>query len=75
MAEARLARLDRLLRALHGAPRPARLSALHRVAAATLPDPAARRFHLTHAWIFALEAGDDPLTEALETDLRAVGGL
>ena len=67
--------LDAELIRLHGVGRPARLSELHRRAAAMMADAAARRFHLTHAWVFALEAGDAAEVETLESELRALGGL
>ncbi|QIE57850.1 hypothetical protein G5B40_10930 [Pikeienuella piscinae] len=54
----------------------ARLSTLHMKAAAVFSDdPGARRFQLTHAWVFALVAGDDARVEELERRLRALGGL
>ncbi len=34
-----------------------------------------RRFHLTHAWVYALVDGDDARVGPLETRLREVGGL
>ena len=65
------AALDAALRAGYAAPVPARLAALH-LQAARLPGPdRARRFHLTHALVFALEAGDDPLAAAIEAALAA----
>ena len=67
--------LDAELRRLHGSARAAELSALHERAAALLPAAGARRFHLTHAWVFALEAGDEARAAALEGRLRAAGGL
>jgi hypothetical protein len=72
-AEAEAAALDARLRALHETGRAEELSALHLRAAALLGEPAARRFHLTHAWVFALEAGTG--AEALEAELRAAGGF
>ena len=70
------AALDAALRSLHGSGRAGDLAALH-AAAAALPGeaPGARRFHLTHAWVHALEAGDWPRVSALEAELRAAGGL
>ena len=47
----------------------------HEAAAALQADPAARRFHLTRAWVHALVAGDDAATTRLEAALRASGGL
>lgn len=70
------AALDAALVRLHGAGRPAELSRLHEQAAAMLAaDPAARRFHLTHAWVYALESGEPGRAEALEAELAALGGL
>jgi hypothetical protein len=40
-----------------------------------LSEPGARRFHLTHAWVFALEAGHARAVDGLEAELRALGGL
>lgn len=70
------AALDAALRGLHGPGHAAELAALHEAAGA-LPDrgPEARRFHLTHAWVHALEAGAWARAAALETRLRAAGGL
>ncbi|MGM0585929.1 MAG: hypothetical protein ACQEUZ_14890 [Pseudomonadota bacterium] len=65
--------LDARLRALHGTGRAGELSRLHARAAGLLGTPEARRFHLTHAWVFALEAGED--AAALEAALRAAGGF
>jgi hypothetical protein len=72
-ASAEAAALDARLRALHGTGRPGELSRLHAQAAELLREPAARRFHLTHAWVFALEAGED--AGPLEDALRRAGGL
>jgi hypothetical protein len=73
--EADAAAIDAELIRLHRGGAPARLSALHNAAAAILPEAGARRFHLTHAWVFALEAGDENAASDLETALRALGGL
>ena len=54
---------------------PARLSDLHARAAERQTDPAARRFHLTHAWVHALVTGDAARTAPLEAALRDLGGL
>jgi len=51
------------------------LSALHEQAAALMTDPTARRFHLTHAWVHALVAGDEARIATLEHQLRALDGL
>ena len=69
------ARIDAALRALHGSGRAAELSALHAQAAGLNSGPASRRFHLTHAWVFALEAGDADAAGRLEAALREAGGL
>ena len=69
------ARLDAALRAHHAGGDAAALSALHCQAAALMTDPAARRFHLTHAWIYALVAGDAARITTLERQLRALNGL
>lgn len=54
----------------------ARLSVLHEEAAALFDsDPAAKRFQLTHAWIFALVAGDEARISQLEAELTFLGGL
>lgn len=72
-----LGQLDEELTRLHAdIDHAARLSDLHETAAAVLAaDPAARRFQLTHAWVFALVDGDERRVAALETELRALGGL
>ena len=71
-----LARLDAALIALHRSGDAAGLADLHeRTAAALAADPGARRFQLTHAWVFALEAGDEARVRRLEAALRRVGGL
>ncbi len=54
----------------------ARLSVLHEEAAAMFyDDPAAQRFQLTHAWVFALVDGDDRRVAMLEAKLTTLGGL
>ena len=72
------AAIDAELRALHGArgdpTAAARLSTLHE-AAAGLTEGAAARFHLTHAWVHALEAGDPRRAARVERLLRDAGGL
>ncbi|MEM1313310.1 MAG: hypothetical protein AAGI51_02070 [Pseudomonadota bacterium] len=77
-ASADPAALDAELRALHHAPRSAaraaRLAALHE-AAAELVEAAAARFHLTHAWVHALEAGDAAEAARLESRLKHAGGF
>lgn len=69
--------LDRELIDLHNDVAHARrLSELHEAAAALhANDPKARRFQLTHAWVFALVDGDDVRAERLAADLRALGGF
>lgn len=67
--------LDAGLKRLHDGGDPAELSALHERAAAALGDADAARFHLTHAWVFALVTGDDARIAALEERLRGSGGL
>jgi hypothetical protein len=72
---ARLARIGAKLDRLHGRNCPRCLSWLHAEAAALLEAPQARRFHLTHAWVFALVAGDWARAAELEARLAAAGGL
>lgn len=69
--------LDEELKRLHGDIASAgRLSALHEQAAETFGENAdAARFHLTHAWVFALVDGREARVTALEARLRALGGL
>ncbi len=69
------ARLDAALRARHAEGDASALCALHVQAAGLMNDPAARRFHLTHAWVYALVAGDEAQITTLERDLRALHGL
>ncbi len=69
--------VDAELTRLHGRQEHAAdLSALHEEAAA---DFAAtqneRRFHLTHAWVYALVDGDDARVDILQAELIAIGGL
>lgn len=71
----RAAAIDAALRRLHGTEEAARLSALHEEAAGLMKSDAAARFQLTHAWVFALEAGDGSRVAALEARLRSLGGL
>ncbi len=69
------AALDAELVRLHGRAEAApRLSALHEMAAEEAA-PGARRFHLTHAWVFALVAGEEARAARLEQALRDAGGL
>ncbi len=67
--------LDADLIRLHGSGDAGALSQLHEHAAVTMDEPGARRFHLTHAWVFALESGDPARSALLEARLRASGGL
>ncbi|MEM8751676.1 MAG: hypothetical protein AAGF90_01735 [Pseudomonadota bacterium] len=70
------AALDEELTRLHGrVEAAARLSELHEAAAALQPTPEARRFQITHAWVFALVDGDEGRAARLERELRALGGL
>ena len=66
--------LDRALIALHGSGRAAELSHLHAEAARMMLSVAEQRFHLTHAWVFALEAGIAEET-ALHRRLKDLGGF
>ena len=73
---AEAAALDAALIRLHRRGEPAALSALHERAAALLAgDAGARRFHLTQAWVHALEAGERGAVERLAAALAAAGGL
>ncbi|MEM9012508.1 MAG: hypothetical protein AAGE18_14875 [Pseudomonadota bacterium] len=69
------AALDAALHRLHGTPAARELSLLHEEAAGLFDDTGSRRFHLTHAWIYALVAGEGARIGALEAELRALGGL
>lgn len=65
--------LTRLHGQLEHAPR---LCELHQAAAIHFAqDEGAMRFHLTHAWVYALVAGDDERVVALEARLQSMGGL
>lgn len=66
--------LDRALIALHGSGRAAELSRLHAEAVEMMESVAEQRFHLTHAWVFALEAGIEE-EKALRRRLKDLGGL
>ncbi len=50
--------LDAALLAAHGSKDRTALIGLYAEAADTADDPVARSFYLTHAYVFALEAGD-----------------
>lgn len=68
--------LDRALRALHGSGRSRELCALHRLAARYwAADPAQAAFHRTHAYVYALEAGDARAEADMAAALRAEGRL
>lgn len=73
----RRAAVDAALTRLHGRQdHAAELSALHEEAAADFAETAEeRRFHLTHAWVYALVDGDDARVDMLQRRLRAMGGL
>ena len=71
-----LGALDAALTRLHGSGAAADLAALHAKAATALShDPLAERFHLTHAFVYALVSGDDASVHAFEQRLAAAGGL
>ncbi|MEL7466628.1 MAG: hypothetical protein AAFN79_21320 [Pseudomonadota bacterium] len=68
--------LDAELTALHNDVAHARrLSELHEEAAGMMTDPAARRFQITHAWVFAMVDGDETRAARLEAELKKTGGL
>ena len=73
----RRAEVDAALTRLHGRhEHAAELSALHEEAATDFAETVEeRRFHLTHAWVYALVTGDDARAIRLEGDLRRLGGL
>ena len=73
----RRAEVDAALTRLHGRQEhAAELSALHEEAATVFAATAdERRFHLTHAWVYALVDGDDARIAVLERQLRDMGGL
>lgn len=66
--------LDRALRDLHGSGRAGDLCALHRLAAEYWADDAEKvAFHRTHAYVYALEAGDARAEATLFAALAAEG--
>jgi len=69
--------VDAALTRLHGRQEHAAdLSALHEEAATNFAETAEeRRFHLTHAWVYALVQGDEARIALLEDRLRIAGGL
>lgn len=69
-----MAGLDARLLAAHAADDRPALIALYREAAAQARDDVARSFYLTHAYVFALEAGAAESREIAE-ELRAMGRL
>jgi hypothetical protein len=69
------AEIDAALKRLHGTGAASELSGLHAQAASRLGDPDAIRFHLTHAWVFAMEAGEEARALELSAALREMGGL
>ena len=73
----RRAEVDAALTRLHGRQEHvAELSALYEEAATDFAATSEeRRFHLTHAWVYALVTGDDKRTAQLEEALRRLGGL
>ncbi len=64
--------LDARLLAAHAHGDQTALIALYEEAALGAADDSARGFYLTHAYVFALEAGD-PRSDALRTRLVAMG--
>ena len=67
--------LDARLIAEHGGSNWPLLSRLHEEAAAIMDNRPEARFHLTHAWVYALVDGDGERVAKLEARLRAMGGL
>lgn len=67
-----VSRLSAAFEAAHAARDPAALCRLYGAAAEAAESETARAFFLTHAWIFALEAGL-PEADALAVRLRASG--
>jgi len=67
--------LDAELTRLHGGPDSAQLCAMHMKAVDLKNDLGWQRFHLTHAWIYALVEGDHKTEADLANTLRALGGL
>ncbi|MEZ5714192.1 MAG: hypothetical protein R3D85_02835 [Paracoccaceae bacterium] len=66
--------LDARLLAAHGRDDRRALIALYEEAADTATSEVATGFYLTHAFVFALEAGD-PRADALKARLRAMGRI
>jgi hypothetical protein len=67
--------IDAQMRALHDSGAHDTLSRLHEEAASRPLPMEERRFHLTHAWVYALVEGDTARVTSLERELRALGGL
>jgi hypothetical protein len=68
--------LDLALRRSHGSGDPSEMLALHQVAVEYWGDDADRAaFHRTHAYVYALEAGDWAAVDALRTELAAEGRI
>lgn len=68
--------LDQALRDLHGSGRVDELCALHRLAAEYWrDDPEQVAFHQTHAYVYALEAGDGAAEAALYEALARQGRI
>ncbi|SOH93747.1 hypothetical protein SAMN06273572_102425 [Monaibacterium marinum] len=67
--------IDAELHRLHDTPDPQQHSQIHERAARLLPDPAEQRFHLTHAWVYALVHGEPTNIDRLETTLRQLDAL
>lgn len=66
--------LDARLLAAHAAGDTPALISLYVEASETAVEPTAKAFYLTHAYVFALEAGD-PAAQALKTKLSEMGRL
>ncbi|MEL6582923.1 MAG: hypothetical protein AAFQ36_03750 [Pseudomonadota bacterium] len=75
MDNARAAEIDTSLKRLHGSHNARQLSGLHEEAASMMADADAQRFHLTHAWVYALVEGREDRIAALETRLQNADGL
>lgn len=70
----RAAALDADLRRLHGSnDDAAELSRLHEEAAGLMDSAAARAFQLTHAWVYALVAGENARADALAAAIGRAG--
>jgi len=68
--------LDQALREKHGTGDAAGMLALHRLAIEFWQgDPQQVSFHLTHAYVYALEAGDWKAVDALYADLAVQGRI